>query len=647
MQNLYLSYLILSILSLLCYKIPRLSSAVLFFATAVVSACGAVFFICNLNEIHTLNLGGNFLFSPKFRLDVLGNFFSFIICTISALASLFSLVYIYDFVKKSNLAVFASLNSAFILSMLLVISADNVFSFLVLWEIMTLISALLIMVNDDNKTSSKVVMIYLGIAQIGAFCIVCGLLIIASYSASLEFSNFVSVNLGVWLNFIVFVLFFIGFGSKAGIWPFHIWLPMAHPIAPSNISALMSGVMLKVAIFAFIKFCLFLEISTTFAYILMIFGGIAAFANMASAAIQNNFKVAIAYSSCENIGIIFMAIGVCFYAIATGNEILIVAGFLATLYHILNHSVFKSLLFLGSGAIHHRTHTYDMDRLGGLGAKMPKIAFCFLIGSLSAAAIPLFAGFSSEWILYKSLFIGGIDIGVTSRLIFILSILLLSMAGIFAVMSFSKIYGAIFSGSARDNSIHAKECDIFMIISLGILAIFCVILGVFVQNISEFLLSIISSISNFKNLTSTPENFANLPLIFVLLALFGILPVILMLILKANNAKSRASEPWACGFKYSPNMQIASNPFSGDIRRILKFFYRSKNEVKIKDYFAEIEYKSETREFWWSKVYEPVVKFCLFLGDKIGAMQNGRSNFYTGYILAYLCLVLIFGYYFL
>ena len=179
--------------------------------------------------------------------------------------------YAEEYIKKANVGVFACLFNLFILSMFLVISANNVFCFVVLWELMTLISSFLILVND-GKGTLKAVMVYLGIAQVGAFCITCGLLVMAHYAGSMEFSDFAHLNMPAAVSVVVFILFLVGFGSKAGMWPFHVWLPMAHPAAPSNVSALMSGVMIKVALFTLVKFTLFLPLSIYFGLAVLILG---------------------------------------------------------------------------------------------------------------------------------------------------------------------------------------------------------------------------------------------------------------------------------------------------------------------------------------------------------------------------------------
>ncbi|WP_256431165.1 proton-conducting transporter transmembrane domain-containing protein [Sulfurospirillum diekertiae] len=235
MQTIYTLFFLTSLLSILLYKKPLLAQKIGFGLASVVSLYAAIFFFSSLNETLIWKLPGNFISMPVFRLDSLGMLFSFLISLIAFAVSLFSFDYVKFYEKKANLAVFASLFNAFILSMLLVVASDGVFSFMLLWELMTLISALLILVND-GKGASKNVMIYLGIAQIGAFCLMVALIIMASFAGSFEFSKFDELNIGFGMSLTLFILLLIGFGSKAGMFPFHVWLPLAYCQSPSNAS---------------------------------------------------------------------------------------------------------------------------------------------------------------------------------------------------------------------------------------------------------------------------------------------------------------------------------------------------------------------------------------------------------------------------
>lgn len=646
MQTIYTLFLVSSLLSIVLYKKPLLAQKIGFGLASVISLYAAIFFFSHVNDTMVWKLPGNFISMPVFKLDSLGMFFSFLVSLISFAVSLFSFDYAKFYEKKANLAVFASLFNAFILSMLLVIASDGVFSFMLLWEVMTLISALLILIND-GKDASKNVMIYLGIAQIGAFCLMVALIIMASMAGSFEFSSFEKLEMGFGTSLTLFVLLFIGFGSKAGMFPFHIWLPLAYCQSPSNASALMSGVMIKVALFAFIKFSLLLPQFVQFGYILLFFGALSCVFGIIYALISNDYKASIAYSSCENVGIIFLGLGGAFYGLGANDPFITLLGFIAALFHILNHAIFKSLLFMLSGNIYTATLTRDMDALGGLHKKMPITSIIFFIAALSICALPPLNGFASEWIIYKSMVMGGIEDGVTSRFFFSLAIIALSITGAMAIMAFSKAYGAIFLGIARDpKSIETtKEVSFIRLLPLGLLVSLCIGLGIFMHDVVGMLSRIVYTIM--PQTTASPYGFISMPIIILVLALCAILPFVFLFLLKANHKEVRVTDPWACGFLYNKNMQIGSNSFTGDIRKALSFLIRYESNVKMDGYFSKAVYTQKTRDIFWDKLYEPVIDFIMEIADKIGIFQNGRTNLYASYILIYLCLILMFGYYYI
>ncbi|WP_067177282.1 proton-conducting transporter membrane subunit [Sulfurospirillum sp. UCH001] len=646
MQTIYTLFLLASLLSLALYKKPLLAQKVGFGLASVISLYAAVFFFSNFDETLIWKLPGNFISLPQFRLDSVGMFFSFLVSFIAFAVSLFSFDYAKFYEKKANLAVFASLFNAFILSMLLVIASDNVFSFMLLWEIMTLISALLILIND-GEGASKNVMIYLGIAQIGASCLMVALIIMASIAGTFEFSKFDHLEMGMGMSITLFSLLLIGLGSKAGMFPFHVWLPIAYCQCPSNASALMSGVMIKVALFAFIKFSLLLPQFAYFGYILLTMGALSCIFGIIYALVSNDYKASIAYSSCENVGIIFLGLGGAFYGLGTNSPIIALIGFIAAFFHILNHAVFKSLLFMLSGNVFTATNTRDMDALGGLHKKMPITSIIFFVTALSICALPPLNGFASEWIVYKTMVIGGIEEGASSRFFFSLAIIALSITGAMAIMAFSKVYGAIFLGVARDTKCveEAKEVSFSRLLPLGLLASLCVGFGLFMNDVVSILSKIVLTI--IPQTSVSTYGFISMPIIVMVMVLCSILPFIFLYLLKANNKEVRVTDPWACGFIYNKNMQIGSNSFTGDIRKALSFLLKHEQEIKLDGYFSKVVYTKKTHDLFWEKLYAPVIDMVMLIADKIGIFQNGRTNLYTGYILIYLCLVLIFGYYYL
>lgn len=644
METIYTLFLLASLLSIALYKKPLWAHRLGFALASLFSLYAAIFFFSHLGETLVWKLPGSFISAPTFRLDSLGMLFGFLISVVAFAVSLFSLDYARFYEKKANLAAFASLMNAFILSMLLVVASDGVFSFMLLWEVMTLISALLILINDGEGASKKA-MIYLGIAQLGAFCLMVALLVMASLAGSFEFSEFGRLDISEGASIALFLLLLVGLGSKAGMFPFHVWLPLAYGQCPSNASALMSGVMIKVALFAFIKFSLLLPLSSTFGYILLLFGGLSVLFGVLYAVVANDYKAAIAYSSCENVGIIFLGLGAAFYGIGENLPVVALLGFVAALFHILNHALFKSLLFMLSGNLYTATGSKEMDSLGGIHKKMPFTSILFLVAVLAIGALPPLNGFASEWVTYQAMLQGGVEEGIAPRLFFTFGIIALAVGGALAIMAFSKAYGALFLGLPRDEAIYEgiQEVSSIRLWPLAFLASLCVGLGIFMGEVVSLLSTMVASYIPTAN--AEDASTLSMPLVVLVMLLCAVVPFVLLYITKANHAPIRVTEPWACGFIYNKNMQIGSNAFTGDIRRALRFLLRYESESKMEGYFSRVTYKKKARDLFWDRLYEPVISWVMEAADKIGIFQNGRTNLYAGYILVYLCLVLIFGYY--
>lgn len=653
MISVYVLFLVSSIVSILLYCAPKAAVKIGFGLSALSCFYAMCHFVTGMGASESFTLGGNFLFSPNFALNPLGNFFSFVVVFIGFASSVYGMSYAEEYVKKANVGVFACLFNLFILSMLLVISANNVFCFIVLWELMTLVSSFLILVND-GKGTLRAVMIYLGIAQVGAFCITCGLLLMAYYAGSSEFSAFMNVKMPFSASVIVFILFLVGFGSKVGMWPFHVWLPLAHPAAPSNVSALMSGVMIKVALFTLVKFTLFLPMSIYFGLAILILGAASSLFGVLYALCQHDYKALLAYHSVENIGIILLGLGTGIYGVAAGNLTLAAVGFLAGCYHVVNHAIFKGLLFLCAGSVLHATHTRDMDVLGGLAKKMPWTSVGMFIGIMGIAALPPVNGFVSEWFTYQGMLQGAMEEGIFTRYAFTLSVVALALTGVLVGMHL-KLYAVIFAGTPRDKKIweNAKESPIGMVLGMIILMIGCVGFGVGANFIVDYIMQAVNSIApsgydaslGATSIASPMGSFVSTPLIAVILCSTMILPFAILVVMKANRTKPRETDPWACGFKYSPRMQMTGGPFTGDLRKIMDWLFKGHKKIVTKGYFNPVEYHNHPQDIWWGMIYEPIIDKCKKIADKIGVMQSGYTNVYSLYIIIYLCAILAVSYF--
>lgn len=619
-ESIFLSYLFVGVVSLCLYKQKIISFYFGLIANAIISAFGAIWFVLNLNEPKSIDLAG-FLFEPNLLLTPLGAFFSFIVCFICSMSAIYSLGYLKNY--EINFAIKSSLLSFFTLSMLLVINSNDVFGFVVFWELMTLISALMVKFND-TPSSNYSVMLYLGVAQIGAFCIIVALLVLANLSGSLYFSDW---SFSEQTHIIICVLILIGFGSKAGIVPFHVWSPLIYPLANSNISAIFSSAMSKVAIFALIKFMLVLNFPAYFALAMMIIGVFGAVWAISLACLQNEYKKIIAYSSAENMGIILLALGAWAYGNAIGNTLISTLGLVGAVLHSLNHSVFKAILFFVAGNIFVASKKLKINSIGGLAKFMPITAICALIAICSIIAVPFFNGFVSEWVIYKAL-LNKLDF-VSAKFIFAFGVIGLSVAGVLCAIGFMKFYGLIFSGTPKSNY---KEAPLISLIPMIILSICCVILAIFSPNL-------IKQICEFLEY-SLPNNMISFSLLWFALAGALILPFAIIALFGANLNKPRLTKTWANGYKFQDDFLPNSNSVVGDLKRLLakfmliKFKNKKSYVICVKDAFMEI-------------LYIPVINLCLRVANKFAILQNGKFVFYVIYMIVYLGILAIGIFYFL
>ena len=651
MTHVYLLYLLGCVVSLLLYQQNKIAAKIGFSISAIASGYGVFYFLMNLSGTDSFSLGENLLYNPTFSLDPLGNFFSFVVTLIAFASSIYAIQYTEEYEKKGSLAVMAALFNSFILAMLLVLSASDVFWFMICWESMTIISAFLICFND-SKSSLKAIMVYLGIAHFGGMCILSAFLLMANQSGSLQFSSFASLSFSPMLASVIFLLAFVGFGSKAGMFPFHVWLPKAHPAAPTNVSALMSGVMIKVALFGIIKFCLWLPVMEWWGLLIIVIGALSSLLGVLYALIQHDYKSLLAYHSVENIGIILLGLGTGVYGIAINSPTLATIGFLAGLYHIVNHAIFKGLLFLGAGSVLYATHTREIEVLGGLAKKMPYTAFAMFIGVMGIAALPPLNGFVSEWFTYQGMMQGALGEGVIPRFIFTFSVVALAVTGVLVVIHL-KLYAIIFAGTPRDIKIweNAKEVPITMIIGMMLLVLGCFVFGIGASVVTENIMLVVTSFSGSYNavpgagqIASPLGSTISLPIVAMVISGAMMLPFIIAVMMKANRTKPRETDPWACGFKYSQRMQITAGPFTGDLRRLMEWLFKSKPTVETDGYFGPVVYTDHPKDIWWNIFYQPVIAFTEKAADKIGCLQNGSTNMYSAYILGTLCLFLGISY---
>ena len=595
----------------------------------------------------------------SFYIDKLSAFFILVVSTLAFAVSIYSLNYIEEFKNKSS---FAFLFHSFILSLILVLTSFNAFIFLISWEIMSVLSFFLVIFEYKNEENKKSGFIYILMTHFGTAFIILSFLIMFINTGSLDFKDWFSADISTAAKFWAFLFALIGFGTKAGIFPLHIWLPKAHPVAPSNVSALMSGVMIKTAIYMLVRyyFEFLTDIPWWFGFIVLFIGAISALFGIMFAYVQTDLKKLLAYSSMENIGIIFLGLGSSMLFAATNFPVLSALALLAALFHVYNHALFKGLLFLGAGSILFKTHTKNMEKYGGLIKAMPLTSLFIIIGSISISALPPFNGFVSEWLTYMSLILSTkIDINTVKIFIPIFASML-ALTGAFAAASFVKVIGVSLLGSPRSEaSREATEVGIFMLIGMGILTILCFVFGVFplavVDLISKPIYALIGiDIYNHVNLygglilTATDYSLGRISPLGLLIAgiVFGI--GIYVLIKAYGKTKVRKYETWKCGLdEVNPKAQYSATGFSQPIKRIFAVLYKPVEKIilvenKQKYFLPKKTYESSISDIFEiviTKVTGLILYFLLWIRN---IFQMGIIHIYLGFISLTLTILLIY-----
>jgi hydrogenase-4 component B len=531
---------------------------------------------------------------------------------------------------------------------------------------MALAAYCLVSFEHEQEETRRAGVLYFVMSHIGTGCLLVGFLLLFQSAGGYGFEGFHALGgqMSAGKRDAAFLLFLAGFGVKAGIVPLHTWLPAAHSVAPSNVSAFMSGVLIKAGIYGLARVCFdFLgEPPLWWGATVLGIGTVSAVLGVLYALMQHDLKRLLAYHSIENIGIILMGFGASLLFLHSGHPVLASLALIAGLYHTINHATFKALLFLGAGAVLHATGTRDMERLGGLVKRMPKTAFCFLIGAVAISALPPLNGFVSEWLTYQSLLQG---FGTTTslfRLMFPLSGAMLALTGALAAACFVKAFGITFLGQPRsEQAARAHEASFLMWAAQGLLTLVCVVLGLFPTLFLRLLDPVTGQllgqpISNQLRAGNGLVLTAGVPgsgAVFTLgIALLGVCLLIVPALagwVFGRGAKVRIGPTWDCGLKgLTPQMQYTATGFSKPIRMIFKALFRPRREVQreydYSPYFARtIRFEAHVEEVFETRVYRPLNRALLRLARRARALQAGSIQAYLIYIFVTLVLVLLFG----
>lgn len=599
------------------------------------------------------------------RLDSLSSFFVLTISLAGLATSTFAMGYVTKFYGRVALGTLGSLFNGFLLSMTLVVLADNGFFFLIVWELMSLLSYFLVVTEHEKADVRYAGVFYFIMTHVGTAFIIVTFLVFLQAGGSFSFEAFRHPEhpLPEGMRTLAFLTALIGFGTKAGIVPLHVWLPYAHPAAPSHISALMSGVMIKTAIYALIRIYFdFLggEFPWWWGFVVLVIGAASALLGVMYALMEHDLKSLLAYHSVENIGIILLGIGAGMIFQSFGMRELAALGLLAGLYHTVNHAMFKALLFLGAGSLLYATHTRNMEEYGGLLRRMPWTGAFFLIGAVSISALPPTNGFVSEWLVFQSLFLSFHIPDIFLKLMLPLAAAILALTGALALACFAKAFGISFLALPRStHARHAEEVPVPMRMGMTLLAVVCVALGLGPMVVVPLLDRVVAPFAGvpiqekvlamdgwalapvnveFSSL-STPA----LALLLVVLSMLGLGLAVAF----GGRVNTRRYKTWGCGINLTPRMEYTATGFVQPIKRVFSALYQPTVKLET-EFLKESRYFAKRQHFefhieplFQKYLYDPLITFFTTMADRLKVIQAGSLHLYLTYIFVTLIALLL------
>ncbi len=655
-------------------------------------------------QVWRLELWTIWPFGPMLlRMDRLSALFVFITGLVFLPVSIFSAPYLNlkKYAKRYSLRSFGIFYHLLFAAIILLLAAGDVISFLLTWEAMSIFSYLLVNYEHEKEETTRSGYLMLGLSEAGTLAVVLAFFLLARPAAGLDFAALrtAAPGLSEAARWGVFLLSFFGFGVKAGLVPTNIWLPRAHPAAPGNVSAILSGVILNLGLYGIVRFNGdLLPISNMGAgAIVLIVGTVSALVGILYATIRNDLKEMLAHSSIENIGIITAGLGAGFIFRVAGLPALAAIAFIAAFYHMLNHSLYKALLFLGAGAVDYSSGERNMDRLGGLIRVMPWTSLFFLVGALSIAALPPFNGFVSEWLTLQTMLQSVVLPSMWIKIIFALCAAALALTAALAVTCFVKAFGMSFLGVARSpQAAKAVEVSRAMRAPLGILALCCLLFGILPTYVIPVLDNSIATFTH-EHMADTlvppfftaphgnakfPQPFmaefhdlgsqvgrtvlpgqglvvlhrgtARNPVVFAMSTSYAFVVLILLLVGSLiffrvlTWARTATRGPvWAGGVRrLFPKMTYTATGFSNPVRVIFQAVFRPVIFDEMRETVAEhflIAVKSQRQEAYILErtVFRPAARLAQGLAAWFGKIHSGSVNRYAAYILISLGIVLI------
>jgi hydrogenase-4 component B len=627
-------------------------------ASGAAAGIAAAISVLTARSEYSLAIPGVFPFMAlHFRLDPLGALFLLLIGIVGVPAAIYGIGY----ARHGSQRLSGCMLNLFFLSMSLVVMASSVLTFLVFWEAMSLASYFLVISENQDAENLSAGLWYAGMAHAGFGLVAIGLLAASSNTPGMLFEEIRSAAIDPAKRDLIFVLCLIGFGSKAGLIPLHVWLPKAHPAAPSHISAMMSGVMVKLGIYGIIRVSLDLLGGgpSWWGMLVLAVGAVSAVIGVLYALMEHDLKRLLAYHTVENVGLIAMGVGLALTFRSFGFAAISALALVAGLFHTINHGVFKGLLFLGAGSVLHATGTRNMEEMGGLIKKMPVTSACFLIGAAAISGLPPLNGFASEWMLFQALLAGARIPHAFASAMMAAGVGMLALTAGLAATCFVKAFGISFLALPRSHEAEvAGEVPSTMRWPMIFLSSLCVLLGVLACWAAPFIALALRGIPGVDPssvafragmLMDAPGLSSRISPTYtamLMLLLVCLIPVFFRLF--RVNPSLRFGDSWGCGrIGQSSRMEYTSTAFAEPLRRVFSALYRPTKDITVEHHpesrylVRSIQYRTEVSTWFEEYLYDPLIHALMRFGTVGRWIQSGSVHWYVGYIFIGLLLFLL------
>jgi hydrogenase-4 component B len=591
--------------------------------------------------------------------DPLSAFFLLPLSGLSAVAAVYGGDYLLAYRKEKSLGIPWFFFNVFAGGMTMVLVARTALLFLVAWEVMSLSAWCLVTFEHEKPEVRRAGWIYLVATHLGVIFLFVAFTLLGREARGLEFRDFQAMAIGSSAAGLVFVLSLVGFGAKAGLFPFHVWLPEAHPAAPSHVSALMSGVMIKMGLYGMLRMLTFLgSRGPWWGPTLAAAGLLTGLIGIAMAGQQRDVKRVLAFSSIENMGLIVFALGVSLWGEANHLPLVAVLSMAGALLHIWNHALMKGLMFLAAGSVLHATGTRDMEQLGGLMQRMPWTGTLMLLGAVAIAALPPLNGFVSKWLMYLGLLDYGLAAGGSRGLAAFLSVGLVALIGGLAVFTFVRLTGIVLLGGPRSESAsHAHESSPWMIGPMLILLLACVAMAVLPQRAVGVMSAVAGQLLGEEAGKALPAALATDAPLSALggINAWGSAAMLLGIcflwhltrrasVTASQTAGPTAGPTWGCGYvRPTPRMQYTGQSFAAMLSgQLLPRFLRPKTVLRPPRglFPAAGEFTSTSPDFFTERVYQPLFARWATRCTQLRILQQGKIHVYLFYIMFMVVLAL-------